>query len=181
MPSTPAELFAFLDRLEIPYSTVSHPPLFTVEQSRKLRGTIPGGHTKNLFLRDKSGAYYLVVASEDAAIEMKSLHRRLGAKGRFSFGSAEALQELLGVEPGSVTPFAAINDVAGRVAVVLDAAMLAHEVLNYHPLVNTMTTAISRAGLMRFLRACAHEPRIEAASEAPFLPPSQAEAGREGL
>jgi len=93
MPSTPADLFAFLDRLEIPYSTVCHPPLFTVEQSRKLRGTIPGGHTKNLFLRDKSGAYYLVVASEEAAIEMKSLHRRLGAKGRFSFGSAEALRE----------------------------------------------------------------------------------------
>ncbi len=89
MPSTPADLFAFLDRLDIPYSTVSHTPLFTVEQSRELRGTIPGGHTKNLFLKDKRGAYYLVVASEDAAIDMKGLHRRLGAKGRFSFGSAD--------------------------------------------------------------------------------------------
>jgi Ala-tRNA(Pro) deacylase len=166
MHATPADLFAFLDGLEIPYSTASHPPLFTVEQSRALRGTIPGGHTKNLFLRDKRGAYYLVVASEDAAIDMKGLHRRLGAKGRFSFGSADALRELLGVEPGSVTPFAAINDVAGKVVVVLDAAMLAHELLNYHPLVNTMTTSISRAGLMTFLRACGHEPRIETASEA---------------
>ena len=126
MPATPTDLFAFLDRLEIPHSTVSHPPLFTVESSRKLRGAIPGGHTKNLFLKDKSGTYYLVVTSEDAAIDMKGLHRRLGAKGRFSFGSAEALWEVLGVEPGSVTPFAAINDVAGRVAVVLDAAMVAH-------------------------------------------------------
>jgi Ala-tRNA(Pro) deacylase len=170
MPSTPAELFAFFDRLDIPCSTVSHPPLFTVEQSRELRGTIPGGHTKNLFLKDKRGAYYLVVASEDAAIDMKGLHRRLGAKGRFSFGSADVLRELLGVEPGSVTPFAAINDVAGKVAIVLDAAMLAHEVLNYHPLVNTMTTSISRAGLMTFLKACGHEPRIETASDAPFLP-----------
>jgi Ala-tRNA(Pro) deacylase len=134
MPSTPGDLFAFLDRLEIPYSTVSHPPLFTVEQSRELRGTIPGGHTKNLFLRDKRGACYLVVASEDATIDLKGLHRRLGAKGRFSFGSADALQELLGVEPGSVTPFAAINDIAGKVVVVLDSAMLAHELLNYHPL-----------------------------------------------
>jgi Ala-tRNA(Pro) deacylase len=169
MPSTPADLFAFLDRLGIPYSTVSHPPLFTVEQSRELRGTIPGGHTKNLFLRDKGGAYYLVVASEDATIDMKGLHRRLGAKGRFSFGSADALWELLGVEPGSVTPFAAINDVDVKVAVVLDAPMLAHDVLNYHPLVNTMTTTVSRAGLMRFLRACRHEPRIEAASEASTL------------
>jgi len=130
-----------------------------------LRGTIPGGHTKNLFLKDKCGAHFLVVASEDAAIDLKGLHRRLGAKGRFSFGSATALQELLGVEPGAVTPFAAINDVGGQVAVVLDAPMLAHELLNYHPLVNTMTTSISRAGLMKFLKACGHEPRIETASE----------------
>ena len=177
MPSTPADLFAFLDRLGIPYSTVSHPPLFTVEESRAMRGQIAGGHTKNLFLKDKRGAYYLVVASEDAAIDMKGLHRRLGAKGRFSFGSADALRELLGVEPGSVTPFAAINDAAGKVAIVLDAAMLAHEVLNYHPLVNTMTTSISRAGLLAFLKACGHEPRIETASDTPSLP-SPASAGR---
>src|SRR5215475_14680262 len=165
MPSTPADLFAFLDRLEIPYSTVSHQPLFTVEDSRALRGTIPGGHTKNLFLKDKSGSYYLVVACEDAAIDLKGLHRRLGAKGRFSFGSADAMWELLGVRPGSVTPFAAINDVSGKVVVILDNAMLSHELLNYHPLVNTMTTSIPRAGLMAFLKACGHEPRIERASE----------------
>ncbi len=170
MPFTPAELFAFLDRLGIPHSTVSHPPLFTVEQSRALRGTIPGGHTKNLFLKDKRGAYYLVVATEDAVIDLKSLHRRLGASGRFSFGSATALQELLGVEPGSVTPFAVVNDAGAKVAVVLDAAMLAHERLNYHPLVNTMTTSISRAGLLGFLEACGHPPRIEAVSQAAALP-----------
>ena len=164
MPTTPAELFAFLDRLEIPHTTVSHPPLFTVEQSRALRGKVPGGHTKNLFLRDKRGAFFLVVALEDAAIDLKGLHRRLRASGRFSFGSADALRELLGVEPGSVTPFAAINDVAGKVAVVLDAAMLAHETLNYHPLVNTMTTSISRSGLVKFLDSCGHAPRIEAVS-----------------
>src|SRR5260370_13889178 len=114
MPSTPADLFAFLERLEVPYSTVSHTPLFTVEQSRELRGTIPGGHTKNLFLKDKRGAYYLVVASEDAAIDMKGLHRRLGAKGRFSFGSADVLRGLLGVEPRSVTPFAATHDLTRK-------------------------------------------------------------------
>jgi Ala-tRNA(Pro) deacylase len=180
MPASPADLFAFLDRLAIPHSTVSHPPLFTVEQSRELRGTIAGGHTKNLFLKDKHGAYYLVVASEDAAIDLKGLHRRLGAKGRFSFGSAEALRELLGVEPGSVTPFAALNDVAGKVQVVLDRAMLAHELLNYHPLVNTMTTSISRAGLLTFLRACGHEPRLEGASESPPYPPSACGEDREG-
>jgi Ala-tRNA(Pro) deacylase len=167
MPATPADLFAFLDRIEIRHATVSHPPLFTVEESRALRGTIPGGHTKNLFLKDKSGAYYLVVACEDAAIDLKNLHRRLGARGRLSFASAEAMRELLGVEPGSVTPFAAINDVAGKVAVILDSAMLSHELLNYHPLVNTMTTSIPRAGLLTFLAACGHPPRIAPVSETP--------------
>jgi len=172
MPATPADLFAVLDRLDIRHTTVAHPPLFTVEQSRELRGSIPGGHTKNLFLRDKHGAFYLVVALEDAVIELKSLHRLMGASGRFSFGSAEAMRELLGVEPGSVTPFAVMNDSDGKVTVVLDAAMLDHEVLNYHPLVNTMTTSISRAGLSKFLKASGHEPRVVAISgTAIALPP----------
>jgi Ala-tRNA(Pro) deacylase len=165
MPATPADLFALLDRLGIAHASVAHPALFTVEQSRALRGQIPGGHTKNLFLKDKRGEFYLVVALEDAVIPLKGLHLRLGA-GRFSFGSAEAMGELLGVEPGSVTPFAAINDTTGRVRVVLDAAMLAHEALNFHPLVNTMTTSISRAGLLKFLEATGHAPRVESISEA---------------
>jgi len=165
MPVTPAELFAFLDRLDIAHATVAHPALFTVEQSQALRGQIPGGHTKNLFLKDKRGEFYLVVALEDAAIALKSLHRRLGA-ARFSFGSPEAMRELLGVDPGSVTPFAAINDAGGRVGVVLDQALLAHEVLNFHPLVNTMTTSIPRAGLLKFLAATGHEARVETISEA---------------
>ncbi len=165
MPSTPADLFALLDRLGICHETVSHQPVFTVEQARALRGQVPGGHTKNLFLRDKRGAFYLVVALEDAVIELKSLHRQLGATGRFSFGTADALRQLLGVEPGSVTPFAVINDPANRVATVLDAAMMAQDVLNYHPLVNTMTTSISRGGLLKFLEATGHRARIEKVSE----------------
>src|SRR3954466_2013233 len=144
MPKTPDQLFAALESLGITVTTVKHPPLFTVEQSRALRGQIPGGHTKNLYLRDKKNALYLVVAEEDAAIDLKSLHRLLGASGRFSFGSADLLRETLGVEPGAVTPFAAINDSAGRVTIVLDAAMMQHATLNYHPLVNTMTTSIDR-------------------------------------
>ena len=164
MPATPQDLFALLDRLGIAHATVNHPALFTVEQSRSLRGQIPGGHTKNLFLRDKKGAFYLVVALEDAAISLKVLHRRLGASGRFSFGSAEAMAELLGVVPGSVTPFAAINDTTGQVTVILDRAMLDYDVLNFHPLVNTMTTSISRDGLIKFLSATGHEPRVEAVS-----------------
>jgi Ala-tRNA(Pro) deacylase len=160
-PATPEELFAALDRLGIAHPTVSHPPLFTVEQSQALRGAIPGGHTKNLFLKDKKGALYLVTALEDAAIELKSLHRRLGASGRFSFGSAEVLRETLGVEPGAVTPFGAINDGARRVTIVLDAELMAHETINAHPLVNTMTTSIARDDLVKFLESTGHVPRIE--------------------
>src|SRR5262245_48388260 len=117
MPATPADLFAFLDQLGIAHPTVSHPALFTVEQSQSLRGTIPGGHTKNLFLKDKKGALFLVTALEDALIELKSLHRRLDASGRFSFGSAELMRATLGIEPGAVTPFAAMNDTEGRVKI----------------------------------------------------------------
>jgi len=171
--ATSADLFACFDRLGIVHTTVEHPPLFTVEQSQALRGKIPGGHTKNLFLKDKKDALYLVVALEDAFIELKSLHRRLGASGRFSFGSAELMRATLGVEPGSVTPFAAINDVAGRVTVVLDTAMMAHATLNYHPLVNTMTTSIARDDLVKFLAATGHPPRIEPVSE-PSGPVDQA-------
>jgi Ala-tRNA(Pro) deacylase len=171
-PAAPAELFAFLDRLGIGHTTVAHPPLFTVEQSRSLRGQIPGGHTKNLFLKDKRDAFYLVTALEDAVIELKGLHRRLGAGGRFSFASAAALRQLLGVEPGSVTPFAAINDRAGRVTVVLDAPLLEHELLNCHPLVNTMTTTVSRSGLVDFLTATGHPPRIECVSQQDVAPSS---------
>jgi len=144
---------------------VTHPALFTVEQSRVLRGTIPGGHTKNLFLRDKKETLFLVSALEDAVIELKSLHRRLGASGRFSFGSADLMRETLGIEPGAVTPFAAMNDVDGRVTVVLDAAMMAHRTLNFHPLLNTMTTSIAAADLICFLAATGHRPRIEAVAE----------------
>lgn len=161
MPTTPDQLFAALDALGIAHATVKHPPLFNVAQSQALRGQIPGGHTKNLFLRDKKYELYLVVAEEDADIELKGLHRRLGAQGRFSFGAADLLREVLGVEPGSVTPFAAINDTDGRVTVVLDAALMEHATLNFHPLVNTMTTSIKREDLIKFLSSTGHPPRIE--------------------
>jgi len=161
MPATPDDLFAALDSLGISHPTVSHPPLFTVEQSQSLRGAIPGGHTKNLFLKDKKGALYLVTAPEEATIELKSLHRRLGATGRFSFGSAEQMLEVLGVAPGAVTPFGAINDLDRRVTVVLDRDLMQHAVINAHPLVNTMTTSIGRDDLVRFLESTGHPPRIE--------------------
>jgi len=167
MPAPPDDLFAYLDSLGIAHQTVTHPAVFTVEEGRELRGSIAGGHTKNLFLRDKKGMPFLVVAEEDAAIELRALHRLLGATGRFSFGSAELMRELLAVEPGSVTPFAVINDTAHRVTVVLDAAMMTHPTLNFHPLRNTGTTTISREGLLKFLESTGHKPRIEPVSGAP--------------
>lgn len=165
MPASPADLFRFLDRLGIVATTVEHPALFTVAQSQALRGEIAGAHTKNLFLKDRKAKLFLVVAREDASIDLKRLHERIGAAGRVSFGSAEAMLATLGVEPGAVTPFAALNDRTGAVVVVLDAAMLAHERLNFHPLVNTMTSAIGRDDLIAFLRATGHEPLIRAVSE----------------
>ena len=109
MPATPDDLFAFLDRQGIAHTTATHAPLFTVEQSQALRGTIPGGHTKNLFLKDKKDAVFLVVAPEDGHVDLKTLHHKLGAS-RFSFGSADLMLELLGVSPGAVTAFGVIND-----------------------------------------------------------------------
>jgi Ala-tRNA(Pro) deacylase len=164
MPKSPEDLFAALDALGIKHATVKHPPVFTVEQAARLRGQVSGGHTKNLFLRDKKNALYLVVALEDAVIDLKSLHRTLGASGRFSFGSADLLAEVWGVVPGAVTPFGAINDTGERVTVVLDSPMLEFETLNYHPLVNTMTTSIARDDLVKFLKSTGHMPRIERVS-----------------
>ena len=143
-------------------STVEHPPLHTVEDSQALRGDIPGGHTKNLFVKDKKGRLFLLVLGEETAVDLKRVHEKIGAQGRVSFGSAELLEEVLGVLPGAVTPFGAINDTAGRVSVVLDEAMMRHERLNFHPLVNTRTTGLASADLIKFLRATGHEPMVVA-------------------
>jgi len=169
MPATPDDLFAYLDGLGIAHTSVTHPPLFTVEQSQALRGTIPGGHTKNLFLKDKKDTVFLVVAPEEVRVDLKTLHHKLGAN-RFSFGSAALLDELLGVSPGAVTAFGVINDKAARVNVVLDASLMRHGTINCHPLVNTMTTSIGRDDLVKFLEATGHVPRIEPVADAPGEP-----------
>ncbi|WAC28598.1 prolyl-tRNA synthetase associated domain-containing protein [Ancylobacter sp. SL191] len=159
-PLTSADLFARLAALGIVTRTVEHPPLYTVEDSQALRGDIAGGHTKNLFLKDKKGNLFLVVVEEEARVDLKSLHGPLGAASRLSFGSAELLEEVLGVKPGAVTAFGPVNDTAGRVTVVLDAALMEHAEINCHPLINTATTTIARDDLVRFLRATGHEPII---------------------
>ena len=153
--ATPEDLFARFDALGISVTTHDHDPVFTVEESRHLHDTLPGGHCKSLFLRNKKGRCWLVVCEEDTPVDLKALGTRLGA-GRFSFGSAERLMQHLGVTPGSVTPFALINEPEATIQVVLDQRMLRHDLLNYHPLVNTRTTAIARDDLIRFIEACGH-------------------------
>lgn len=153
-------LFQRLEALGIDYQTHSHPPVFTVEEAKALRGTLPGAHVKNLFLRDKKKRIWLVTALEERQIDLKALKRRLGAQGSLSFGSAELLLEVLGVQPGSVTPFGVVNDRAGRASVVLDKGALEKGPVNAHPLRNDMTTAVSPDGLLRFLEAEHHVPEI---------------------
>jgi Ala-tRNA(Pro) deacylase len=145
--------------LGIAHRTYAHPPVFTVGEAAALRGSLPGGHCKSLFLKDKKGGFWLAVMLEDRRVDLKALARRLDAP-RFSFGGADDLYALLGVRPGSVTPFALANDGAHRVIPVLDRTMLACDPLNYHPLVNDRTTAIAPADLLRFIAACGHRPRI---------------------
>jgi Ala-tRNA(Pro) deacylase len=161
MPATREELLARLESLGIKTATRDHAPVYTVEEARALRGEIPGGHCKNLFLKDDKGNLWLIVCLEEAEIDLKAAPAKIGSR-RLSFGRAELLREVLGVEPGSVTPFGLINDTGQRVNVVLDAGMMAHELLNYHPLENTATTTIRAVDLLAFVRACGHEPRIVA-------------------
>jgi Ala-tRNA(Pro) deacylase len=154
----PQQLFARLDQLGIAHRTVEHPPVFTVEEAKALRGNLPGHHIKNLFLRNKKEEMWLVVALEDRAIDLKRLGEVLGA-GRLSFGSADRLKRTLGVEPGSVTPLSLVNDEARAVQLVLDRGVADGGPVNAHPLVNTMTTVLAPADLLRFFGATGHTPR----------------------
>lgn len=157
--TSPDTLFSFLDSLGIATRTKEHPPIATVEDGLAHWEDIPGVHCKNLFLRDAGKALWLVVAPTDRRIDLKTLPDRIGSK-RLSFGSPDRLRETLGVEPGSVTPFALINDrEQKRVSVILDAWMMEQPVLNFHPLVNTATTTISNTDLRRFVAACGHAAR----------------------
>src|SRR5258708_37218210 len=117
---TSDELLEYLERNGVSAKTFEHPPVHTVEESRQLRGNIPGVHTKNLFLRDGKKNYFVFVTDENSTVSIKTLARKIGAKGGLSFGSPEALMELLGVEPGSVSVLAAVNDEARKVKIVLD-------------------------------------------------------------
>lgn len=155
MPASPSDLFAYLDDLGIDHNTVDHPATFTVEEGRHLKASMPGGHTKNLFMKDKDGVIVLISAWADSQLKLNQLHKKIGTR-RLSFASAELMVECLGVEPGSVTAFALMNDPGQRVKFIADAALMGFDTVNFHPLVNTATTAISREGFRQFVEATGH-------------------------
>jgi Ala-tRNA(Pro) deacylase len=165
MTRSPEDLFDLLEKLRIKTETHHHEAVFTVEESHKIKQSIPGGHTKNLFVKDKKGQYFLIVAEQCAVIPINRIHSAIGARSRLSFASADSLREYLGVEPGSVTAFAPMNDVRGIVKVIIDEPLLKHDLINCHPLTNTMTTTISKQDLLRFLEHVDHPPAITRLSE----------------
>ncbi len=156
MPATTEELFARLDGLGITYKTHHHAPVFTVEEAQSVSRTLEGGHSKNLFLKDKKGGVFLLVCLEDTQVDLKELRKKIGAKN-LSFGKPDLLLSLLGVTPGSVTPFALINDKDCQVQVLLDGAMMREDFLNFHPLINDQTTQISMNDLKKFIEDTGHE------------------------
>lgn len=158
MTASPETLFAYLDELSIAHVTSYHEATFTVEEGRVLKASLPGAHTKNLFMKDKHGVIVLVSAHADSQLKLNQLHKLIGTR-RLSFASADLMEEVLGVVPGSVTGFALMNDRAGRVKFILDSALEAYEEINFHPLVNTATTRVSLADFKRFVAATGHELR----------------------
>jgi Ala-tRNA(Pro) deacylase len=156
--TSPVDLFGILDQLGINHTTIKHPPMFTVAQSKNLRTkTTSGSYTKNLFMRNKKGSMWLVTCSEDRRLDLHSLAARLKA-GRLSFGSSGRLMKYLGITPGSVSPFALINDSIGSVSFVIERELLREAMIHLHPLTNTKTTRIPIRDLLRFARHTGHPP-----------------------
>jgi Ala-tRNA(Pro) deacylase len=153
-PSEP-KLYALLDQLGIAHHTVEHRAVFTVEEGADVKAKLPGGHTKNLFLKDKAGQFVLISALGETQIRLNQMHKRLGTK-RLSFGKSEALQDYLGVVPGSVTLFSVLNDTDANVRLVLDKALFDHAQVWFHPMRNTASTRIASAELLRFAEATGH-------------------------
>ena len=155
--ATPEDLFARLEALGIETTTHVHRPVFTVSENREMRGDLPGAHCKTLFLKDAKDGLWLVVVEEGRRLDMKRLAAATGS-ARLSFARPERVREHLGIEPGAVTPFSLIN--GARIAVVLDAEVMAADVANFHPLVNDLTTAIRPPDLLRFLEDCGRSPQV---------------------
>ena len=151
------ELLAYLEKNGIEVRTFEHPPVHIVEESKALRGTIPGLHTKNLFLRDGKKNYFLFVTDEDAAINLKQLAKKIGARGGLSFGSPEALMETLAIRPGAVSVLAVVNDTERKVKLILDRKLAGATAINCHPLDNARTTSLSQDAFGKFLAATGRE------------------------
>lgn len=158
MASEP-DLLAALNRAGIAWTCDEHEPVFTVEASARLHAEIPGMHTKNLFLKDGSGQFWVVSAPHDAAINLKALPAAIGSK-KVSFGKAEDMERLIGISPGSVTPLAAINDTAGLVRFVIDQRLAEAARVNVHPLRNTATLGLAGPALLQFLADSDHQPVV---------------------
>jgi len=156
-----AGLLTDLDALGIPFAAYEHVAVFTVAESDEVNAAIPGAHTKNLFLKDNGGAYWLVTVPSDARVDLKALPAAIGSK-RVSFGKADDMERLLGIAPGSVTPLAAINAPAGSIIVVLDEGLAAADTVNVHPLRNTATLGLSGAAILGLLRHWGHAPQVAA-------------------
>ena len=159
-PKTAADLFAFLDNLGIAHTTKYHQPVFTVDESVALRDEIPGGHTKNLFLKDRKDQYFLLTVEENATVDLKTVHTLVGGASKFSFGKPEKLMEYLGVIPGAVTAFGVLNDTGLNVTIVLDEELMKNDIINCHPLSNDATTSINRDDLIRFVEATGHKANV---------------------
>jgi Ala-tRNA(Pro) deacylase len=157
--TTPDDLLAFLARIGAEPVTREHPAVFRVEEGEALKRTLPGAHSKNLFLKDARGQLWLISAEGHAAIDLKRLPRVIGS-ARLSFGSPELMAETLGVTPGSVTAFALVNDTDRRVRFVLDRTLAEAALVNFHPLTNTATTTVPQAGFRRFLSALGVSPLV---------------------
>ena len=147
---TKKELIKLLDESNCNYKVKEHRPLFTVEDSKALRGAISGAHSKNLFLKDAKGQFYLLSVEENTKVDLKKTMNCIGSK-KLSFAKAEYLESILGIEPGSVSPFALINDSERKVLFFLDKEFLNYEKLNFHPLVNTATVNITTSDMIKFI------------------------------
>jgi Ala-tRNA(Pro) deacylase len=156
-----AGLLADLKALGIPFTAYEHHAVFTVAESDAVNAAIPGEHTKNLFLKDKDGAFWLVTVPAAARVDLKALPAAIGSK-RVSFGKAEDMAHLLCIAPGSVTPLAAINAAPGSITVVLDASLARAAAVGVHPLRNTATLALTGGAILDLLRHWGHDPLIAA-------------------
>ena len=148
--TTRLELFEILRNKSIEFQIHEHQPLYTVEDSEKLRGVISGSHTKNLFLKNKKNSFFLFSCDEKAAVDLKLFSKSIDAKN-LSFANESYLDKYLGIKPGSVSPFALLNDKNKEVNFYLDQKLYESEIINFHPLINTTTISIKMNDFINFI------------------------------